>query len=80
MDITTLGEGFKIELREGDTAPLYSSGFGIKDGNRLIVATRNTSSAVSGLIILTFHENRVHYRSFYLDGRLSWDGDFLRRK
>ncbi len=79
MEITVLGDGFKVELRDGEAAPLYASGFGVIQGDRLIVATRNTSNGVSGLLILTFSGGKVHYRSYYLDGRQSWDGDFTKR-
>lgn len=80
MEITLLSEGYKVELREGDNAPLYAIGFGVLHGDRLVVSTRNTSSGVSGLLVLTFSGQKVHYRSYYIDGRQSWDGDFLRQE
>lgn len=80
MEIVASGDGFKVELRDGEDRPLYASGFGVLQGNRLVVATRNSGSGVSGLLILTFSGDRVHYRSYFIDGRMSWDGEFLRRK
>ena len=82
MDITVLGEGYKVELREGDNAPIYSAGFGVLQDNQMFIVTRNTSNRTDtgyGLIVLTLNGNKVHYRSYYVDGRVSWDGDFLRR-
>lgn len=80
LDVSVLGEGYKVEARAGDSAPIYWSGFGVLQGGRLIIATRNTSTGVSGLVIMTPNGDRVHYRSYYLDGRQAWDGEFIRRR
>lgn len=80
LDVSTMGDGYKVEARAGDNAPLLWSGFGIMQGGRLIVATRNVTNGVSGLVVMTFNQGRVHYRSYYLDGRQAWDGNYDRRK
>jgi hypothetical protein len=79
IDIAPYGDGYKVEARAGDGAPTYWNGFGVQQSDRLIIATRNVSSGVSGLVVMTFKGDRVHYRSYYLDGRQAWDGDFTRR-
>ncbi len=79
VDIAASGDGFKAEARAGDGAPIYWSGFGLLKGDSLVVATRNVSSGVSGLVEITLQGNRIHYRSYYLDGRKAWDGYFTRR-
>lgn len=80
MDILPSGDGFRVELREGDDRPIYTSGPAVLQGDQLVCSTRNATSGATGKIVLTFEGDRVHYRSYFADGRLSWDGEFLRRK
>lgn len=80
MDILRAGDGFRVEMRDGDDRPIYTAGTGVLQGNQMVCTTRNAVSGVAGKIVLTFNGDRVHYRSYFADGRLSWDGEFLRRR
>ena len=76
FQLLPLGDGATIALREGPEKPVYSGGFCVPAGGRLICGVRGTGNGRTGLILLTVRGNVAQYRSWFDDGTLSWDGTF----
>ncbi len=76
FDLTPKGDGLLIVLREGPGKPVYSSGFCVWAGGQIGCVVRNATNGQLGLVLLTPGGGSTHYRSWFGDGRMSWDGDF----
>lgn len=76
FELTPAGDGLSISLREGPGKPVYSSGFCTAAGPRVVCSVSGTNNGRSGQIALSRRGDVAHYRSWYADGTLSWDGEF----
>jgi len=77
LDLSQTGNGYLIILREGFGRPAYASGFCIAGCGKTICGVQNTKGK-AGLVELTPSGTSLHYRSYYDEGRTTWDGDFVR--